>query len=257
MTDVILHIYDVTNSGSDKTNNTIVNINKIFKDGIGLGGIFHSAVQVSPFLLCFSFSFFYVFTCLCRVSIDYFDCFVILFSLDFISGMFFSLRWTIGIFLGLHWREHMLNDPVVLFCVALIQVDIVVFSSLRLLKDFVLSIFSVWNGSCTGDIGLSPDLKTRSIWFFLDCDIGSLILSLLKECGIFCITLSLFRSCFNPILAMDNHRFYSEILHGNDSFQDICYFVCLTSNELQGWWSFQFHCVAHCESYFPTHNSPT
>ncbi|CAM8969322.1 unnamed protein product [Rhodiola kirilowii] len=46
MTEVILHIYDVTNSGSDKTNNTIVHINKIFKDGIGLGGIFHSAVQV-------------------------------------------------------------------------------------------------------------------------------------------------------------------------------------------------------------------
>ncbi|XWS50464.1 hypothetical protein CRYUN_Cryun12cG0089800 [Craigia yunnanensis] len=46
MTEVILHIYDVTNSGSDKTNSTIVQINKIFKDGIGLGGIFHSAVQV-------------------------------------------------------------------------------------------------------------------------------------------------------------------------------------------------------------------
>ncbi|GAA0154476.1 cysteine protease [Lithospermum erythrorhizon] len=46
MTEVILHIYDVTNSGSDKTNNTILQINKIFKDGIGLGGIFHSAVQV-------------------------------------------------------------------------------------------------------------------------------------------------------------------------------------------------------------------
>ncbi|XP_052198948.1 uncharacterized protein LOC127806034 [Diospyros lotus] len=46
MTEVILHIYDVTNSESDKTNNTIVQINKIFKDGIGLGGIFHSAVQV-------------------------------------------------------------------------------------------------------------------------------------------------------------------------------------------------------------------
>ncbi|KAL5744687.1 hypothetical protein ACOSP7_027548 [Xanthoceras sorbifolium] len=44
--DVILHIYDVTNSGSDKTNNTIMQINKIFKDGIGIGGIFHSAVQV-------------------------------------------------------------------------------------------------------------------------------------------------------------------------------------------------------------------
>lgn len=46
MTDVILHVYDVTNSGSDKANNTIMQINKIFKDGIGLGGIFHSAVQV-------------------------------------------------------------------------------------------------------------------------------------------------------------------------------------------------------------------
>ncbi|XP_024982593.1 deSI-like protein At4g17486 isoform X2 [Cynara cardunculus var. scolymus] len=46
MTEVMLHIYDVTNSGSDNTNNTIVQINKIFKDGIGLGGIFHSAVQV-------------------------------------------------------------------------------------------------------------------------------------------------------------------------------------------------------------------
>ncbi|GFY84161.1 PPPDE putative thiol peptidase family protein [Actinidia rufa] len=46
MTEVILHIYDVTNSDSDKTNNTIVQINKIFKDGFGLGGIFHSAVQM-------------------------------------------------------------------------------------------------------------------------------------------------------------------------------------------------------------------
>ncbi|KAL8139775.1 hypothetical protein V2J09_005796, partial [Rumex salicifolius] len=44
--EVALHIYDVTNSGSEKTNNTIMQINKIFKDGIGLGGIFHSAVQV-------------------------------------------------------------------------------------------------------------------------------------------------------------------------------------------------------------------
>lgn len=47
MAEVKLHIYDVTNSGSEKTNNTILQINKIFKDGIGLGGIFHSAVQVS------------------------------------------------------------------------------------------------------------------------------------------------------------------------------------------------------------------
>lgn len=46
MKEVVLHVYDVTNSGSAKTNNTILQINKIFKDGIGLGGIFHSAIQV-------------------------------------------------------------------------------------------------------------------------------------------------------------------------------------------------------------------
>ncbi|KAL3521561.1 hypothetical protein ACH5RR_019710 [Cinchona calisaya] len=46
MTEVILHIYDVTNSESDKTNNTILQINRFFKDGIGLGGIFHSAVEI-------------------------------------------------------------------------------------------------------------------------------------------------------------------------------------------------------------------
>ena len=56
MTEVILHVYDVTNSGSEKTNNTIVQINKIFKDGIGLGGIFHSAIQVF-FQLSLSLSF--------------------------------------------------------------------------------------------------------------------------------------------------------------------------------------------------------
>ncbi|XP_061342015.1 uncharacterized protein LOC133288303 [Gastrolobium bilobum] len=45
MAKVTLHIYDVTN-GSEKTNSTVLHINKFFKDGIGLGGIFHSAVQV-------------------------------------------------------------------------------------------------------------------------------------------------------------------------------------------------------------------
>jgi len=48
MKEVVLHVYDVTNSDSEKTNNTILQINRIFKDRIGLGGIFHSAVQVSP-----------------------------------------------------------------------------------------------------------------------------------------------------------------------------------------------------------------
>lgn len=57
-------MYDVTNSDSEKTNNTILQINRIFKDRIGLGGIFHSAVQVllpparldpgDPLPVCFS-----------------------------------------------------------------------------------------------------------------------------------------------------------------------------------------------------------
>ncbi|XP_066325077.1 uncharacterized protein [Miscanthus floridulus] len=46
MKEVVLHVYDVTNSDFEKTNNTIIQINRIFKDRIGLGGIFHSAVQV-------------------------------------------------------------------------------------------------------------------------------------------------------------------------------------------------------------------
>lgn len=53
---MVLHIYDVTNSGSEKTNNTIMQINRIFKDGIGFGGIFHSAIQVI-FLCVFEISF--------------------------------------------------------------------------------------------------------------------------------------------------------------------------------------------------------
>lgn len=46
MTEVFLHVYDVANGESVKINNTIVQLNKIFKDGIGLGGIFHSAIEV-------------------------------------------------------------------------------------------------------------------------------------------------------------------------------------------------------------------
>ncbi|OAY85223.1 DeSI-like protein [Ananas comosus] len=46
MKEVVVNVYDVTNSESEKTNNTILQINRVFKDAIGLGGIFHSAVQV-------------------------------------------------------------------------------------------------------------------------------------------------------------------------------------------------------------------
>ncbi|KAG1354704.1 hypothetical protein COCNU_07G008160 [Cocos nucifera] len=43
MREVILHVYDVSNGGSEKTDNTSL---RIFKDRIGLGGVFHSAVQL-------------------------------------------------------------------------------------------------------------------------------------------------------------------------------------------------------------------
>lgn len=46
MTEVFLHVYDVANSASPKTNSVILQLNKLFKDGIGLGGIFHSAIEV-------------------------------------------------------------------------------------------------------------------------------------------------------------------------------------------------------------------
>ncbi|KAF8097577.1 hypothetical protein N665_0285s0009 [Sinapis alba] len=41
MAEVVLHIYDVTNSGSE-----ILQIDRFYKDGIGPGGVFHSAIQV-------------------------------------------------------------------------------------------------------------------------------------------------------------------------------------------------------------------
>lgn len=49
MAEVTLHVYDVTNSVNERANSAIFNLNKIFRDGIGLGGIFHGAVQVGLF----------------------------------------------------------------------------------------------------------------------------------------------------------------------------------------------------------------
>ncbi|KAL2643309.1 hypothetical protein R1flu_010896 [Riccia fluitans] len=46
MTEVQLHVYDVTNSMSVKANNAIVQLNKLMRDGMGVGGIFHGAIQV-------------------------------------------------------------------------------------------------------------------------------------------------------------------------------------------------------------------
>nr|CAB3502181.1 unnamed protein product [Digitaria exilis] len=44
--EVVLHVYDVGRTGCDKTDRTVRNINRFFKDCIGVGGIFHTAVQV-------------------------------------------------------------------------------------------------------------------------------------------------------------------------------------------------------------------
>lgn len=44
--DVVAHVYDVATAGSDTT---VLHINRFFKDAIGLGGIFHTAIQVIRF----------------------------------------------------------------------------------------------------------------------------------------------------------------------------------------------------------------
>uniref|UniRef100_A0ACD5ZMW7 Uncharacterized protein n=1 Tax=Avena sativa TaxID=4498 RepID=A0ACD5ZMW7_AVESA len=46
--EVVAHVYDVACSGPDGGGGgaTVLNINRIFKDAIGLGGIFHTAIQV-------------------------------------------------------------------------------------------------------------------------------------------------------------------------------------------------------------------
>nr|GMC56994.1 deSI-like protein At4g17486 [Ipomoea batatas] len=48
MTEVILHVYDLTMSGkgNDTVNYMVVQMNKLLKDGINLGGVFHVAVQI-------------------------------------------------------------------------------------------------------------------------------------------------------------------------------------------------------------------
>lgn len=47
MAKVSLHVYDITNSPDVKLNERILQINKLTKDTLGIGGIFHGAVEVS------------------------------------------------------------------------------------------------------------------------------------------------------------------------------------------------------------------
>ncbi|KAJ8545015.1 hypothetical protein K7X08_017598 [Anisodus acutangulus] len=47
MAEVVLYVYDMTKSGGHDTHNfTIVQMNKLLKDGVNFGGIFHTAVQI-------------------------------------------------------------------------------------------------------------------------------------------------------------------------------------------------------------------
>ncbi|KAG0581635.1 hypothetical protein KC19_4G267500 [Ceratodon purpureus] len=46
MTEVILHVYDVTNSMNVRANSAILGLNRFMRGGIGIGGIFHGAVEV-------------------------------------------------------------------------------------------------------------------------------------------------------------------------------------------------------------------
>ena len=48
---VLLHVYDVTNASSDAINATVAGLNKLTKDFLGLGGVFHGGA--------FSFFFFF------------------------------------------------------------------------------------------------------------------------------------------------------------------------------------------------------
>ena len=49
---VLLHVYDVTNASSDAINATVAGLNKLTKDVLGLGGVFHGGA--------FSFFFFFL-----------------------------------------------------------------------------------------------------------------------------------------------------------------------------------------------------
>lgn len=46
MVEVILHVYDVTNSVNVRANSAILGLNRFMRGGIGIGGIFHGAVEV-------------------------------------------------------------------------------------------------------------------------------------------------------------------------------------------------------------------
>ena len=48
---VLLHVYDVTNASSNAINATVAGLNRLTKDILGLGGVFHGGA--------FSFFFFF------------------------------------------------------------------------------------------------------------------------------------------------------------------------------------------------------
>jgi hypothetical protein len=46
MSIVQLHVYDVTNTTSEVTNNVVKRFNKVTRDMMGIGGVFHGGLEV-------------------------------------------------------------------------------------------------------------------------------------------------------------------------------------------------------------------
>lgn len=44
---VTVHVYDVTNSSSETANSIIQGVNRMFKDNLALGGVFHCGIEVN------------------------------------------------------------------------------------------------------------------------------------------------------------------------------------------------------------------
>lgn len=47
MSEVVLHVYDVTNTPSDNTNTAIKSFNSVTRDVMGVGGVFHGGVEIN------------------------------------------------------------------------------------------------------------------------------------------------------------------------------------------------------------------
>ena len=54
---VLLHVYDVTNASSSAINATVAGLNRLTKDILGLGGVFHGGALIFFLSRCFTSRF--------------------------------------------------------------------------------------------------------------------------------------------------------------------------------------------------------